>query len=124
MKIHIDDSRTISAIQKEFNDAFTYLKIEFFKKKHGVGEVSSKADMLPEDATLAKWRTAHTKGDLEVTETMTVQQLETAFQQKFGVSAQVFRKSGDVWLETTVTDSWTLKEQNEQGEFMEKDVGE
>jgi hypothetical protein len=31
---------------------------------------------------------------------------------------QVFRKSGKVWLETTVTDGWTLEEQNLQGEAL------
>jgi hypothetical protein len=27
----------------------------------------------------------------------------------------VFRKSGKTWLETSVTDDWTLKRQNEEG---------
>jgi hypothetical protein len=34
--------------------------------------------------------------------------------------AQVYRKSGKIWLETTVTDSWTLEEQNKQGESLSK----
>ena len=34
----------------------------------------------------------------------------------FGLSAQVFRLSGDVWLETTSTDNWTLEEQNSTGQ--------
>lgn len=124
MKLHIDDTRTISEIQEEFNGAFPYLKIEFFKKAHEAGEASPRSEMLPSDATLAKWRTAHNEGDLTITPETKVEDLEACFQDKFGISAQVFRKSGEVWLETSATDAWTLKEQNEQGAFMEQEVGE
>jgi hypothetical protein len=27
----------------------------------------------------------------------------------------VFRKSGNLWLETTMTDDWTLQQQNDHG---------
>lgn len=124
MKLHVDDTRAISSIQDEFNAAFPYLKIEFFKKPHETGETSPKNEMLPSDSTLGKWRTIHNEGDLVITPETTVDAVESSFQEKFGVSAQVFRKSGDVWLETSATDSWTLKEQNEQGEFMAQEVGE
>lgn len=124
MKIHVDDKRNISEIQEEFNSVFPYLKIEFFKKPHDAGETSPLSDMLPSDSTLGKWRTNHNEGDLTITAETKVEEVESAFQEKFGISAQVFRKSGAVWLETSATDAWTLKEQNEQGEFMEQEVGE
>lgn len=124
MKLHVDDTRSIAEIQGEFNAGFPYLKIEFFKKPHEVGETSALADMLPADSNLAKWRTVHNSGDIIITPETKVSELESEFQDKFGLSAQVFRQSGEVWLETSVTDSWTLKEQNEQGEFMHSDIGE
>lgn len=124
MKLHVDDKRNISEIQEEFNSVFPYLKIEFFKKPHETGEASPLNEMLPSDSSLGKWRTIHNEGDLVISADTTVDAVETMFQEKFGVSAQVFRKSGAVWLETSATDSWTLKEQNEQGEFMEQEVGE
>lgn len=124
MKIHIDDQRNISEIQENFNATFPFLKIEFFKKPHETGEASPMSEMLPTDSTLGKWRTIHNEGDLVFTAETTVDEVEKGFQDKFGISAQVFRKSGAVWLETSATDSWTLKEQNEQGAFMEQEVGE
>ena len=124
MKLHIDDTRTISEIQEDFNGTFPYLKIEFFKKAHEAGEASPKSEMLPADATLSKWRTKHNEGDLVITPETKVEEVEASFQNKFGIAAQVFRKSGEVWLETSATDAWTLKEQNEQGAFMEQEVGE
>lgn len=123
MRIHIDDRRKISDIQEAFNQAFPYLKVEFFKKPHGVGDTSPISEMLPTDTTIGQWRTVHNEGDLEVNGKMKVQELESAFQGKYGLSVQVFRKSGEVWLVTSYTDAWTLNEQNEQGEFMETEVG-
>jgi hypothetical protein len=46
---------------------------------------------------------------------MTVTDFENALMDQFGLSAQVFRRSGNLWLETTITDYWTLKQQNEHG---------
>lgn len=123
MKLHIDDNRVIADVQEEFNKAFPYLKIEFFKKPHGVGAISAKEDMLPSDTTLGEWRTTDTEGDLTISKDDTVASVESGFQRKFGLSVQVFRKSNKVWLETSATDSWTLAEQNEQGAFMEQEVG-
>jgi hypothetical protein len=44
-----------------------------------------------------------------------VVELECLFEDQFGLFVQVFRRSGNLWLETTVTDSWSLQKQNEQG---------
>ena len=124
MKLRIDDKRPISAIQEEFNTAFPFLKIEFFKKPHEAGEASPIGEMLSPDSDLGRWRTNHSEGELTITKDSIVEEVESKFQEKFGLSAQVFRKSGNVWLETSATDSWTLAEQNEQGAFMQEDVGE
>ena len=34
----------------------------------------------------------------------------------FGLSAHVFRKSGNVWVEPPLTEHWALGDQNEEGE--------
>ncbi len=66
--------------------------------------------------TLGQCRVVHNKGMLTITPNMTVAELEQNFNDVYGLSVQVFRKSGNVWLETTATDDWTLKSQNEQGQ--------
>ena len=124
MRLHIDDKRAISEIQEEFNSSFPYLKLEFFKKPHEVGEASPLNEMIPSDSSLGKWRTIHDEGDMVITPDTKVEDLESQFQDKFGIAVQVFRHSGAVWLETSATDKWTLKEQNEQGAFMQEDIGE
>lgn len=115
MKISINDHRKIHAIQEEFNQNFPYLKIEFFSKPHASGGSSSKKLMKSSSKTLGECRTIHNKGSITITPELTVDELERRFMDVYGLSIQVFRKSGNVWLETTVTDGWTLEKQNEQG---------
>jgi hypothetical protein len=121
MKIMIDRNKQISAIQTEFNHTFPYLKLEFFSKSHGVGEASAKQNLVPSNKKLEDFvGFQNSKGELSITAAMTVKDLEQNFKDAYGLSVQVFRKSGKVWLETTVTDGWTLEEQNLQGEELSK----
>lgn len=116
MKIIVNDHRKIFAIQKEFNKVFPYLKLEFFGKPHAVGAPSSKEIMKNASMTIGQCRAIHTRGILTITPSMTVSDLEQAFNDVYGLSVQIFRQSGNVWLETTATDAWTLEAQNLQGE--------
>jgi len=118
MKLHIDDSKTIEEIRNAFTASFEYLKLEFFTKPHEVGEASAKKDMIDENKTLGDIRKKHNEGDIIITADMLVSDVESAFEDKFGIHAQVFRKQNNVWLETTSSDHWTLAKQNETGEFM------
>jgi hypothetical protein len=55
------------------------------------------------------------EGDLVFSESTKVRELENDLREGFHLNAQVFRRSGNIWLETTMTDKWTLKQQNEHG---------
>ena len=120
MKISIDDNRKIFEIQEEFNALFPYLKIEFFSSTHKPGCASAKTFIKHGSKTLNECRSIHKKGKITITPDMTVNEVEQTFGKKYGLGVQIFRKSGKVWLETTVTDSWTLKEQNKQGEELSR----
>ncbi len=120
MKITINDHRKLSAIQEEFNTIFPYLKIEFYSKPSKLGGASTKKLIKHHNKTLGECRTIQNKGHITITSKMTVVDLEQRFGDVYGLGIQVFRKSGKVWLETTVTDGWTLEEQNTQGESLSK----
>lgn len=119
MKLVIDDTRTIAQVQEDFNKAFPLLKLEFFKKAHGVQGESDKSELLPSCSTLRSWRGNHQTGEMHITASMTVAEVEQEFSKAFGLNAQIFRLSGNKWLQTTVTDSWTLAEQQEQAEMLQ-----
>lgn len=120
MQIEIKDIKTISSLQEEFNALFPYLKIEFFTRVHDIGAPSPKKLIRHANKTIGECRTVHTEGNIIISPLSTVAQLEQSFRTIYGLSVQVFRRSGNVWLETTVTDSWTLADQNEQGESLTK----
>ena len=120
MKIIINDHRKIFAIQEEFQKMFPYLKLEFFSKPHSQGGSSPKKLIKHPSKTLGECRTIHSKGTITITPQMTVAVLEQNMNDVFGLSVQVFRKSGNAWLETSVTDNWTLEQQNNQGEELSK----
>ena len=118
MILTIKDDRKISEVQESFNTSFPYLKLEFFKKMHGVKELSPLKGLIDSDRTIGQIRTIHSDGFITITPKMTVAELEQEFGRIFGLSAQVFRKSGKMWIETTVTDKWTLEQQNSEGEAL------
>jgi hypothetical protein len=123
MHLLINNERAISDLQREFSSMFPYLKLEFFSKLHATGKSSRLKFKLPVQRKLGDIRKLHNEGQVLIDPEMTVADLEQTFGTNYGLGIQVFRKSGDVWLETILTDSWTLARQNEQGEFLATDIG-
>lgn len=124
LKIQIDDRRRLVEIQKDFNTLFPFLKLEFFKVPHKVGQGSSKSLLQDANKFVRDCRSSFPGGYLEIKETMTVSQLEELIFSKHGLAAQVFRKSGNVWLETSATDNWTLLQQNNEGAELSTQIKE
>ncbi|MGV3611901.1 MAG: hypothetical protein ACO1N0_13175 [Fluviicola sp.] len=122
MKITINDQRSISMIQKEFNTVFPYLKLEFFSRMHESEHSSSVRFLKKNNLLLGEFRTNHPSGEVQLSPEMKVSEIEELFKITFGLGVQVFRKSGKIWLETVYTDSWTLEEQNKEGEELSKGI--
>jgi len=116
MQLSIKSERLIADVQQEFSNAYPFLKIEFFR--NGPTRQSRyPANLKIGNHTRLKeaWVWKKDGGLVHLSDSMTVLELEEALMDEFGLSAQVFRKSGNVWLETTMTDNWTLKQQNDHG---------
>ncbi len=111
----ISDSKKISEIQSEFNAKFQNLKIEFYTKQHEAGEGNTEKTQIDANKTIGEIRTVQSSGELSINAHQKVSTLEGRLKEDYGLNAQVFRKSGNIWLQTTSTDHWTLSEQNEQG---------
>jgi len=120
MKIIINDSRKIFAIQKEFSKMFPNLKLEFSAKPNKPGGKPSHKVITHPSKTLGECRAVHTSGSLTVTPETSVAQFEQDLRDNFDLVAHVFKKSGKQWIETTSTDGWSLKHENDQGAEMEK----
>jgi hypothetical protein len=118
-QLTIQPDDTVEVFQKKFNRIYPYLKVEFFKKPHRKGQGSSKRDMYPSTVMFRELIGSKDKNIFGWDDNMVIEEFEQGLQSKFGLSVQVFRKSGNVWLVTSATDNWTLKQQNEEGESLE-----
>jgi hypothetical protein len=117
MELLINDKVAISELQEQFNQAFPYLKLEFFDSPPTFDGLP-KSRLHPNYRLLGTCRKMHAEGVLVISPDITVGKLEKAFWQQFGLTVEVFRKSGNLWIETTLSDSWTLRRQNEEGKAM------
>ena len=108
MHLRISSKLPISDVQKAFTSTFPFLKIEFFKGRR-------LHYLLPGEHNIEEAQKKITEGSIEITGEMKVRELEQALDKLFPLHTQVFRRSGNIWLETTMTDDWTLAQQNEHG---------
>lgn len=113
MRIELKNDITINDVQNHFESNFPYLKLMFFKKPHEEHEGSFKKDLLTTNSKIISVKEGN--GKITFDENISVIELEELFREHFGLNVQVFRKSGKSWIETTVTDNWSLKKQNDQG---------
>lgn len=121
LEILINDSRLLKDLQKDFNNVFPYLKIEFYDTPNYAKKSAMKSKLLSSAQTVKMSRRVNTEGAFAFNGNMSVANFEKELWDKFGLSAQVFRMSGKMWIETSLTDSWTLERQNNEGfEMSEK----
>ncbi len=111
----ITDDISLRQVKLEFQDKFPWLKLEFYRSSHESGKASSEDDHLDDDKTIGEVRKVQTEGELSIHGNLKVASLEEEFRDSYGLNVQVFRRSGEIWLQTTSTDDWTLTEQNDKG---------
>ena len=126
MAFIINDSIRILDIQELFTEMFPFLKIEFYRKgvHAGNGTIDIKQPNISKDKTLAEVSTISKNSHLTVSPEMTVSELESFIMDNYGITVQVFRKSGNVWIKTSLTDSWALEDQNHQGELITQQMND
>ncbi len=117
-EIYIEQDKTIRNLQNEFNTIYPFLKIEFFYEPHITGKGTAKNKMINNEIKLMQVRRTIEPGKIRIGKNTTVSEIEGNFERRFGLYVQVFRKSGNVWLETSATDNWTLEQQNEEGKSL------
>jgi len=114
----VDDRQTIESIQNDFNRLYPFLKLGFFKTPGTKGKGNAKSNMYLSNEKLEFIQKVKKNGLYHLPVNTTVAEIERIFESDFGLYVQVFRKSGNVWLETSATDDWTLEQQNEEGKSL------
>lgn len=120
MKLHIHSGLNLADLKAAFSEHFSNLRLEFYAKGHSVGEGSSPKTALGNDLTIGQVATKAHEGDLYIFPEHTCAQVEKLFEEHYGLHAQILRKSGRTWLQTTKTDHWTLAEQQAHHENIQQ----
>lgn len=115
MEINIIEDDVLINIKKAFQEYYPYLTLRFYKNPHEEMGASFESERIPLDKPIEEVTMFHTAGRIDVNPDRTVAAVEHDFFSILGLCVQIFRKSGNLWLETTKTDHWTLKQQNEAG---------
>ena len=113
--MHINRNKSIGELRKEFSEIFQGLKLEFYNHDHKAYATSSPDDMISADQRLDELLDFSDDKEYVINEDISVAQLESDFKEIFNLNIQVFRKSKDLWLQTSATDDWSLAKQNSKG---------
>ena len=112
----ISNTMCVQDIIEQFNDEFNFLKIEFYKKHHHDSEGSPLESQLLHSTLLKELNSDLRNEEIVLFLDMTVSEFEQMMFNRFKFNIQVFRKSDNLWLQTSSTDQWTLEKQNGKGQ--------
>lgn len=115
MEIYISEDDRVVNIQNAFSEAYPCLALEFYLQPHEAGQASRSIEKLSPEIAIDEIRLKHTFGWVNIDGHRTAAELEHDFRQLLGLNVQVLRRVGNIWLETTDTDSWTLQQLNDAG---------
>jgi len=114
MELRIESGTTVEGVQKQFSAFYPFLKLQFFKSLQEENQYINKKGKAHPELPGKKLRPMDNRVCLSVAYHTTVAELLENFMQ-VGLLAQVCRKSGSLWVETSLTDDWTLERQNNEG---------
>lgn len=112
MIIKVSKKSLVGQIKRQFNSEYPFLKIEFIISPH---VTTGRHPVIAADETrLENIQPIMKEGAIVMNQTITVSELGSFFH-NHSLDVQVFRRSDNLWLETTITDAWTLEKQNTHG---------
>ena len=111
MNILLDKWRKVEDVQAEFNGAYPYLKLCFVNKGQSQNALAKAA--VGASLTFGDLNANIIPYKMEVSDQMAVNELEKIMSAYINIPVKILRKSGNVWLETSITGNWSLAQQNE-----------
>ena len=117
MKLFIEKDSLAEDVKNVFIACYPFLKIEFYKNP--LIKSLYKKETIPVHLPLIQQIKKQSEAVINIERNKTVAELENDFL-SIGLKAEVFRKSGNVWVETSLTNNWTLQQQNAAAEELSK----
>lgn len=124
MEIIITEDSTLAELNEQFQSHYPFLKLQFYENNVD----PEKHKEVPGEPVKNYNRTVHdlihgrVNATLSMNGQLHVNTFEKSWFEQAGIWCQVFRRSGNVWLQTTVTDDMTLRGVNQFGIEMSQPV--
>jgi len=99
----------IKDLQEKFSGRYPNLKLEFYSVAHEAEELTPNDFKLDAKTEITNLISLEKPIDLSINGNTKIETLENRFEE-LGLHVQVFRKSGNIWLQTSRTDHKTLAE--------------
>ena len=115
MEFKIEAEKPFKKIQEKFNAIYPYLKIEDLRMANTAMDSSLKKPSLCNKSKLEKDSTD--KVFIIINNLTTVADLVNQFCENLNLPVRVLRKSNSHWIETSLTEHWTLERQNIAGKL-------
>ena len=115
MEFKIEAEKPFKKIQEKFNALYPYLKIEDLRMANTSMGGTLKKPGLSIKAKLEKGSTD--KVFIIINDLTTVADLVNQFCENLNLQVRVLRKSNNHWIETSLTEHWTLQKQNIAGKL-------
>ena len=120
MEIIIEAGKTFGKVQEEFTQTFPYLKIDFASTGIHSEEICLTKENGHNKENGHSKENGHNKvadkiSYIILTDNTTVKEMVYHFKDLFNLSVKVLRKSDGHWIETMLTENWTLTKQNLEG---------
>lgn len=110
MMLQIAKGKQVKFVQAAFSKVYPYLKIELLKQRAGKEELMRAEEITSNSNTV--W--------VDINKQQTVANVEREFLDKTSLRIKMYRKFCNVWVETLLTEDWTLEQQNNEGELLSK----
>lgn len=120
-QILITENTLLSDIQVAFTSYYPFLKIEFLKistEQHN----TQKPKKLDASMAVKVITSSEMPVTLNIESKRTISEISFDIKKILGLAVEFSRKSGNVWNIITLTDSWTLEDQNDAGKFISTEM--
>jgi len=112
MTLRIEAGKGLKAIQQGFNTLYPYLKIEF------VNTIPYKEERKLPAETAIKIPLGIRSHSIDISSHKTVATIEKELKAETNLTAKIYRRFCNVWIETFLTSDWTLHQQNSEGKLL------
>lgn len=114
MELQVNKNTTVRELKEQFSKQFPFLKLEFFSYRRSAAEENFTREVY-NGLNVEETSEFFKEGVVDFSPSTTVADFEQKLQIELGLAVKVYRRSGDLWVETAQTEHLSLGKQNTMG---------